>query len=693
MADAPTREWLVGQAGGSARPEDGCLVASLLGPASFAVDGRPLRRIGRKARAALAYLLLSHSPHETRERLIGLLWSESDEAHARASLRQTLAELRQAFAETGYHGLRSDKLAIWLDEQGLRLDVAAVLKDAEDGRAHPLLLQQPRLADTLLQDLDDIDPEFHVWLLARRHTLQERLLRALEAGMRREDLSHEARAELAQATLTLDPTQEEACRLLMRARAGAGDIGGALKVYKQLWQLLDDEYDMEPSQPTQQLVAEIKSGALEPAAEQAPTQGAKGAASSSKLLLSVGAAVMHGLVADRPQLVEGFRQHLIACLVRFREWYVTDQSLSATRVEKPPDVGACYDIAILAQQAGETVELTLTLKEVDSSIFVWSESFELKFEAWLDVQSRIVMRIAAALHVHLSTERVMRLGGKPDVSLGLYDRWLRCQQRLLSFGPEDWKRAEAEFTGIIAAAPNFTAAYCSLVQMNNIVHIVHPGVMRSRERAQRALDLGRKAVQIDPVDTRAQLCLGWAHAMLNQYNSADLHMRLACELNQQDSWTLIAVALFHAFRGRFGEAGALSQRALDWALQPSRTHWGYQVSIAYLSGDDEGAVRAADLAMETIKTLPAWRAAALYRLGRHAEARTDAARFLATIRSAWCGTGPPTDAAILRWLLHLYPISDAANWKRLRDGLRGAGLPAGAVHHGAWWADTEARPA
>lgn len=687
MADAPTFGWTAGQAGGVAGPADGCLVASLLGPTTFVFAGRPLRRLGRKARAALAYLLLSDGPYETRERLVGLLWSESDEARARASLRQTLREIRQAFADAGYDGLRADKLAIGLERDGPQLDVAAVLKDAEEGRAHPLLLHQPRLADTLLQDLDDIDPAFHVWLLAKRHGLQERLLRALEAGMRREDLSRQTRGHLAEAAINLDPTQEEACRLLMRTRAEAGDIGGALKVYKQLWQLLDDEYGMEPSQPTQHLVADIKSGALEPATDPAPTLPAAGAGSSSRLLLSVRAADVHGLDADKPYLVDGFRQHLIACLVRFREWYVTDQSLPATAAAKPADAGACYEINILAQQAGGAIELMLTLKEIDSNIFVWSEAFELDLEGWLDVQSRIVMRIAAALQVHLSTERIMRLAGKPDVSLSLYDRWLRCQRQILTFGPEDWKRAEREFASIIAAAPNFTAAYCSLVQMHNIDHIVHPGVMRSRERAQRALDLARKAVQIDPIDTRAQLCMGWAYAMADQYEAADLHMSLACEFNPQDPWTLIAVALFDAFRGRFDEAGALARRALDRALQPSFAHWAYQVSIAYLSGDDEGVLRAADHAMDTIKTLPAWRAAALYRLGRHDEARAHAAQFLATIRRSWCATGPPTDAAIMGWLLHLYPISHRANWERLRDGLLGAGLPPGTTQYGAWWGE------
>jgi DNA-binding SARP family transcriptional activator len=662
------------------------LSMSMFGPMALSFSGRPVRLIGRKARAVLGCLVLNPTSRETRERLVGLLWSDSDEDRARTTLRQTLREIRQAFSEAGFGGLQANRLTIELDPASVEVDLASVIEEAEAHRAHPLLLGQARLADTLLLDLDDIDAEFRVYLLAKRHSLQQRLIRALETGMRRDDLDRPTRSRLAEATINLDPTHEEACRLLMQWRAEAGDIGGALKLYKQLWDLLDDEYGMEPSAPTQQLVADVKSGAFEPAAVPiaANLSAAPAVRSGSKLVLSVGVVDVRGLAADKPHLIEGFRQHLIACLVRFREWYVTDQPLQLIAANEPSDVSASYEINILAQETGDSIGLVLILKEVDSNIYVWSETFELKLENWFELQRRIVTRIATALKVHLSTERIMRFSAEPDVALGIYDRWLRCQSQILTFSPEDWHRAEHEFNQIIAAAPNFTGAYCSLAQMNNAIHIVHPGVLRSPDRTLRSLELARKAVQLDPIDTRAQLCLGWSHALAGQFGSADLHMDMARELNPHDPWTLIAVALFEAFRGRFESATGLARQALDRSLRPSRTHWAYEVSIAYLSGDNEGALQAADMAMDAIKTLPAWRAAALYRLGRQQEAQESAQRFLANIRNAWRGDRQPTDETIVRWLLHLYPISERAVWEALRDALRGAGLPAGTAQYGNW---------
>jgi DNA-binding SARP family transcriptional activator len=120
------------------------------------------------------------------------------------------------------------------------------------------------LADELMAGLEDLDPAFRVWLLAKRHALRDRLVRALEIAADRQSADSREAARIAEAMLNLDPTHEGACRQLMRARAMSGDMAGALRAYKALWDLLDADYGMEPSAATQQLVSQIKLGELEP---------------------------------------------------------------------------------------------------------------------------------------------------------------------------------------------------------------------------------------------------------------------------------------------------------------------------------------------------------------------------------------------------------------------------------------------
>lgn len=683
------------------------LQLSLFGPLSLRCDGRELRIKSLKLQAILGYIALSETMLETRERLVGLLWSESGEAQARAVLRQVIRELREILTSAGCNGFRINQHDLGFEpgavEVGaVEVDVWAVVHAAEAGDVHPLLLDRPRLSDDLLAGLEDLDPSFRVWVLAKRQTLLDRLLRALERGLTQESIDPRKETDLAEAIINLDPTHEEACRRLMRAHATLGRTTQALRVYKALWDVLDEDYGMEPSAATQKLVAEIKMGVHEPK-EQMPNTGiedraanpaaiveAQRSASSklgifasereTRLLLSLQAVDTKQVDPDKAHLVLGFRQLVIASLVKFREWHVTDVPLQASS-DPQQENGASYEIQMFAYQTQQAVQLTLMLKELDTGFFIWSDGFELSLDNWFESQRRVIRRIAMALNVHLSAERLRRFSERPDISVGVYDRWLRCQTLVRTFDPLHWNHLTNQFTEIIAAAPHFVPAYCGLADLHTIEHIAHPGVFRAREREQNALELARKAAELDPYDMHAHRCLAWAHAMMKQYGQAELHIQVACELNPYDSWTAISAALLLAFCGEFERASELGQVALDMTLSPSRTHWAYQADIQFLSGNYAAAIQAADRAQDVLWGVAAWRTAALAHLGRTNEAAAEGARFLSRIRANWFGDKPATDEAIVGWLLHIYPLRRLADWERLRDGLQMAGLPTGHSTH------------
>ncbi len=239
------------------------LQIQLLGPSTFTVGGKELRFKSMKLRAALGYLALSQSQSETRERLAGLLWSEFDEDHARASLRQIVLELRIVLAAAGFGGVYIGRRSIGFSRGLVEVDVLAVIRAAEAGQVHPLLFACRDFANELLAGLEDLDESFSSWLIATRHALRDRLLRALETALSRQAGDLPNQGCIAQAILNLDPTHENAARRLMRARAMMGDTAGALRVYKMLWERLDEDYCMEPAEATQKLVADIKVGAYE----------------------------------------------------------------------------------------------------------------------------------------------------------------------------------------------------------------------------------------------------------------------------------------------------------------------------------------------------------------------------------------------------------------------------------------------
>ena len=672
------------------------LSVSLVGRPSIMFGGRLVELRTQKASAVLSYLALTEAKHESRERLVGLLWSRSDEEKARASLRQVVRELRSAFEDAGYGGFDAGRLSIRLNAEKVEVDVESIVRLAESGSVHPLLLNTPDLGERILEGMDDLDPSFRIWVLAKRQTIHDRLMRSLGAGLVVKDVAAGAKTEIATAIVNLDPTHEEACCHLMRMHAEQGDVAGALRIYKALWNLLDRDHGMEPSPATEELVADIKLGCFErqssnrigaqPEADGRAvptihekldgniTPDTRYIAAPAKMRLVLRPFAMHGIDSDHTHLVQGFCQHLVACLVRFREWSVVDRPAAAVPLPLP-DSAPQYCIETTAYQAGVEINMVMVLRDEATGIYIWGESLRLNLDNWFETQQRIVRRIATSLNVQLSAERLMRLAREPDVSLDVHDRWLRGQNLMTKFDPESWQRAVIMFRDAIRENPAFPPCYSSLVQMNNIEHVVHPGFLRDLGKARATLELAKTAVQLDPLDSRAHLCCGWSYVMALREAEAAPHMELACELNDNDPWTLLSCAHYFASCGSIEEARLRAGQSLSLSPAPSYLEWGYHGLIRFLCGDYAGALAAYDRARGLIQILPAWRAAALFHLGQVAMAREEAQRFLNGIRSLWVESSAPTDEAVVRWALQAHPISVSARWEALRDGLRGAGLP------------------
>ncbi len=671
------------------------LSVSLVGRLAIRFNGQSVELRTQKAAAVLGYLALIEPKQESRERLVGLLWSRSDEEKARGSLRQVIRELRSTFDAAGYHGFSAERLSIQLDTAMVEVDVESIIKAAESGSVHPLLLDTPNLEEHILEGLDDLDPSFRVWILAKRQTIHDRLMRSLGPALVATDVSASVRKDVAVAIVNLDPTHEEASCHLMQVHAEQGDVAGALRIYKALWDLLDEDYGMEPSAVTEALVAKIKLGAFERLRASVDAGGATDTRLSPSINTSIAKATssaaadikapvkiclvlqpfaMHGIDNDHTHLVQGFHQHLAASLVRFREWSVVDRRPTEV-VPALPDSAPRYSIETTAYQAGTEINMVMVLRDDTTGIYIWSESFRLGLDNWFETQQRIIRRIATTLNVQLSTERLMRLAGEPDVSLDVHDRWLRGQSLHYKYDAESWQRAVTIFRDAIRENPTFSPCYSSLVQMNNIEHYVHPGLFRDFDKAKATLDLAKRAVQLDPVDSRAHLCCGWSNVMALRETEAAFHMELACELNDNDPWTLLSSALYCAFCGSIEQAGVRAEQSLALSPAPSYLGWGYHCIVRVLCGDYAGALQAYDRTSGVVKILPAWRVSALFHLGQPAMAREEAERFLNGIRSFWVGPSVPTNEAVVRWVLQAHPIAVRSRWEALRDGLHGAGLP------------------
>lgn len=663
------------------------VIRVLDGFAAESATGELIPIKNRKACGLLAYLALNPRKSETRERLAGLFWSDKSEEQARASLRQCLKQLRGLLPANGEPAFRTERQEISLAPDRFGIDLQEIAEHLRRGAIGDELIYGRVAPERILYGLESLDQAFGAWLHVVRERWQHRLVDVLETYLRDSDADAATRERAAQALVQLDSTHEEAQRHLIRRFAEKGNTSAALKQYNELWDLLGAEYDMEPAEETQQLIAEIKSGAFPPAGQ---THGLAAAAVAAVVprettsvepvrrpVLELGPFLPGDPVQTDAYLIDGFRRVLIASLVRFRDWVVVDgrRSGSHSNTTTSPDGGVNYRIegTYFEDQGG--VNLVITLMDVATRQYIWSERYALTLESWSVAQRQIVMRMSAGLNVQVSAQYVAQHIADPEISTDAYNLWLQGYHLIWSWDPAVRNKAETMFRQVIEASPGFAPAYSGLASIYSSRHMISPGLLPDRSMLEEATRFAQTSVALDPLDVRSQVALAWSNAMIGRYEQAALHHRLAYDLNPNNPTTLFSCANGLSMYGDVEAGVRLSREAIQLSPIINPGQWAYLASTRFICGDYVGCVEAADLAEDVIPVTPGWRVAALGHLGWRERAAAAAEHFLDVTRRRWVGNQPYDEARAVKWFLQHCPVKNLDPRTRAQEGMTKAGLP------------------
>jgi serine/threonine-protein kinase len=213
----------------------------------------------RRTQAALAVLAVCGDLGCTRERLLALLWPESDEASARHGLRDVLHAIRRALSPE----------AVPASGSILRLDSSVVSSDV---RSFTEALGSGRPADAVgvyrgpLLDGFHVDdaPEFERWLDGERTRLAREYGEALKqlatAAERAGDWGEAA--EWWARGVEHDPVNSHLVLQQARVLTTMRDRANAIKVLEGHAQRLRDEFDLEPDREILATIERIHRGEL-----------------------------------------------------------------------------------------------------------------------------------------------------------------------------------------------------------------------------------------------------------------------------------------------------------------------------------------------------------------------------------------------------------------------------------------------
>lgn len=237
------------------------------GPALYllggvALDGVPPERAHAllaqsKVVGLLAYLALSHpGTYQRRDRIVGLLWPELDQAHARTALRKAIHLAR---------GTLGDESIVNRGDEELAIGPAALWCDAAELRVASSKGHLGRVVDLYRGDLL---PGFHLpechdfdaWLSDRRTELEEETVAAcLALAKHLEDEAHRTEAaNYARKAARLAWTNERVLRRSLMMLDRLGDRAGALRLYEEFAERLRRQMEAAPSAETVRLADSLR---------------------------------------------------------------------------------------------------------------------------------------------------------------------------------------------------------------------------------------------------------------------------------------------------------------------------------------------------------------------------------------------------------------------------------------------------
>lgn len=241
------------------------LTIRLFGEFHLTHHGLPVMAVNQsRLQSLLTYLLLHRHAPQSRQHLAFLFWPDTNEAQARANLRQVLHLLQQALPAAQHFLLRDSQTLQWRPDAPYTLDVAVFADYLAQAEVATVRGDQEGVCTALaaavaLYQGDLLPACYDDWIITERAQWRERFLTALETLLLHCEAQghYTAAISYAQRLLQHDPLHESTYRHLMRLYALNGERASALHTYHTCVSLLQRELAVEPHPATKAIYTRL----------------------------------------------------------------------------------------------------------------------------------------------------------------------------------------------------------------------------------------------------------------------------------------------------------------------------------------------------------------------------------------------------------------------------------------------------
>ena len=373
---------------------------------------------------------------------------------------------------------------------------------------------------------------------------------------------------------------------------------------------------------------------------------------------------------------DGISEDIITALSRIPSLFVIARNSSFAYKGKTVDIrqigrelGVRYVLEGSVRKANARLRVTGQLVEAETGVDLWADRFDSVLEEVFEVQDRVTMAVAGAIEPSVTQAEIRRANRKPTENLHAYDWLLRARGEQQLFSRDGFDRATEMARRAIELDPRYAQAYGCLVSWISFRRTL--GWMQDEEaESAEGVRLAHLAVQLAPNDPTVLTDAGVAVANLaRDQATAIAWFDRAIALNPNSAHAFGRGAVVRFYVGDYTTAIDHADRAMR--LSPF-DYYSFLFSFArgtshlYQRQLPEAVVWLRKAAQQNPRFTSTYISlgSALAHAGRMEEARA-AIRRLLELR--------PTES--MTWWRQHHLLSRADDFEYLMDGARLAGLP------------------
>jgi TolB-like protein/DNA-binding SARP family transcriptional activator/Flp pilus assembly protein TadD len=560
--------------------------------------------------AVLAYLAVeTRETPVTRDKVASLFWPELDQQRARQALRQSLHVIRGELGDDVIASVGAEMVS--LNSGVLGSDVIAfgeALRSADDVRA--LEAYRGHLLDGFF--VGDA-PDFENWVSETRQALRAKAVAAAKRLAAAAEKARETDAAIVrlQQILALGDIDEPPLRKLMSLLRAQGNPAAAIAAFDEYASRMHRELEVEPSEETATLAAEIRkeiatsgpppgrtpssyvpAGVTLPAA--ADTRVFKpllAIVATTVILAAIGGVWWRSRLAaaapdgppsvavlpfldlsaakDQQYLTDGLTEELITALSKVRGLKVTARTSSfryrdaladVPRIGRELGVSAVLEGSV--RREGENIRVTAQLIDTRNGFHLWADNFDRKVGDLIALEDEIANAITRSLRVQLVGPAPQGRPERGTVPSAAHEAYLKARFFWNQRDADGTRAAIDLFLQAVGIDSTYAQGWAGLASTYQLAPNFN--VMRPDSAFPLALAAVQRAIALDPETADAHAALGFINFQWKRdWPGAEAALRRALELapGYASAWQWLG--LYHVGMHQLDSALANVRRARE----------------------------------------------------------------------------------------------------------------------------------